>query len=169
MNIEEARNINLAVRKYLASKPGRRLAPFDFAWCLQLHREMFGNVWDWAGQIRTRDLNIGVPFHRISGDLQQLLDDLHSWPGFGWEVIEQATHLHHRAVRVHPLVDGNGRWGRMLANIWLKQHGAPVIVWPEDTIGSVSTILDEYLRAIRAADEGDYALLHGLHRQHVQR
>ena len=37
-------------------------------------------------------------------------------------VIATATEYHHRAVWVQPFEDDNGRWARLLANIWLMQH-----------------------------------------------
>ena len=72
---------------------------------------------------------------------------------------EQAARLHHRAVSIHPFLNGNGRWSRLLSNIWLAQHDEPVVLWPETTIGAVSIIREEYLSAIRTADDGDYAPL----------
>jgi len=58
----EAANIAKAAFKYLAMQPTSRTARFDFDWCLQLHKEMFGEVWAWAGQVRTEELSIGVKF-----------------------------------------------------------------------------------------------------------
>jgi hypothetical protein len=49
----------------------------------------------------------------------------------------------------------NGRWSRMLANIWLKRHNHPVTEWPEAVIGGESVERGRYLAAIRAADDGD--------------
>ena len=49
LNAVEAENIRKATVKYLAAKPTRRIAPFDVAWMLRLHEEMFGDVWKWAG------------------------------------------------------------------------------------------------------------------------
>jgi fido (protein-threonine AMPylation protein) len=64
LSIVEAENIRKAVVKYLAARPSERAAPFDFHWCLRLHQEMFGDVWEWAGVPRSRDgYNIGVLFH----------------------------------------------------------------------------------------------------------
>ena len=53
----------------------------------------------------------------------------------------------------------------MLANIWLKRHGHSITEWPEQTIGSVSLIRNQYLAAIQAADEGDEEPLRELHQQ----
>ncbi len=161
----EALNINRSFLKYLAAPPSPRAAPFDYAWFLKLHAEMFGDVWTWAGVIRRIDLNLGVPPVEITERLAALSSDLHSWSGFGHALETQATWLHHKAVQVHPFENGNGRWARLLANIWLKQHGASIVAWPDAVLGIASEIRGEYLRAVRAADGGDYALLGELHRR----
>jgi Fic family protein len=73
--------------------------------------------------------------------------------------------FHHRAVRIHPFLNGNGRWARMLANVWLKRHAHPITAWPEKTIGSQSMIRDEYVAAIRSADKGDEEPLREIHQR----
>src|SRR5437868_6208376 len=77
LNVLEAAGIRKVVVKYLAKKPSRRTAPFDLSWVRKLHKEMFGKVWDWAGMFRTRDVNIGLPWHQVETSLQTLLDNLH--------------------------------------------------------------------------------------------
>jgi len=169
LNDVEAQNIRKAVMRYLAAKPSRRQAPFTLDWCYKLHRQMFGEVWRWAGRKRTTELNIGVPFHRIDVDLQTLMDDLAYWRQQGdMDIMEQVARLHHRAVFIHPFLNGNGRWSRLLANILLKQSVDKVTIWPEETVGHASIIRDEYLAAVRSADRGDYAPLIALHRRYMQ-
>ena len=163
----EAENIRRAIVKYLGGTLTRRSARFDFPWMLKLHREMFGGVWKWAGHTRTIDLNIGVPWHQVPTRLHDLCEDLSYWDTHWPDVVEQAAHLHHRAVLIHPFVNGNGRWSRLLANIWLKLKKHPLTVWPEDSIGATSLIRDDYLKAIRAADMGRYAPLIDLHRRYT--
>jgi Fic-DOC domain mobile mystery protein B len=167
LNILEAENIRNVVVKYLAVKPSRRTARFDVAWARRLHKEMFGDVWKWAGQFRTEDLNIGVAWHQVETSLQNLLDDLKCWLQHGTGLLDQAVMLHHRAVQIHPFRNGNGRWARMLANIWLRRHDHPPTEWPEETVGAQSTIRDEYIKAIRLADEGDYGPLMELHQRYT--
>ena len=160
----EARNVGRAVLKYLSARPSRRIAPFDLKWVYRLHKEMFGEVWMWAGIRRDTDLNIGVPWHRVETDLQQMLDDLAYWrthkvlPSF-----DQAVQVHFKAVAIHPFLNGNGRWARMLANILLRQDAEPIVAWPSDEIGSTSPIRTEYIAAIQAADRGDMQPLTDLH------
>ncbi len=165
LNAVEAENIRLVVIKYMSAKPTRRQAAFDLHWLKSLHGEMFGRVWVWAGERRLRDLNLGVPPNQIESQLYGLLGDLEFWEKSERPMIEQAAMLHHRAVAIHPFLNGNGRWSRMLANIWLILHDHPPTDWPEDTLGNESTIRQEYLAAIRSADGGDYGSLIELHRR----
>jgi len=169
LNALEAENIRKALLKYLNKKLNRRVAPFDYAWALRLHRQMFGDVWKWAGQVRQTDLNLGAPWGQIEAQLYDLLQDLRAWQGYGMALPEQAATLHHRAVSIHPFFNGNGRWSRMLANVWLHLHGHPVVMWPEDAVGAVSPIRNEYLHAIRRADDGDIGPLLELHRRYSER
>lgn len=169
LNDVEARNIRKAVMRYLATKPSRRQAPFTLEWCYKLHRQMFDEVWRWAGQRRSTELNIGVPPHRIDVDLKNLMDNLAFWREKGeMDIIEQVARLHHRAVFIHPFLNGNGRWSRLLANIFLKQSMDKVTIWPEETVGNASIIREEYLAAVRSADNGDYSQLIALHRRYMQ-
>lgn len=169
LNAAEAENILKAAIKYLASRPSRRVAKFDVTWMLRLHREMFGEVWDWAGAIRKRDLNLGAPFYQVDQQLHGLAADLATWQEFGHDFVEQAARLHFRAVKIHPFLNGNGRWARMLANVLLKQNRSPIIEWPEGVIGTESLIRDEYLAAIKQADDGDEDALIALHRRFLGR
>lgn len=165
----EALNVSKAFLKYLAKKPSRRSARFDYPWFLKLHREMFGDVWTWAGTVRTHDVNIGVPHFQIIEQLAALIDRLHSWSGFKYPVEVQAVWLHHEAVWIHPFENGNGRWARLLANIWLKRHELPIVAWPDEMLGAASTVRGEYLAAIKAADQRDYGPLTELHRRFAER
>lgn len=163
LNAAEAENIRKAIVKYLISKPSRRSARFDVAWMKKLHAEMFGDVWTWAGTLRKAQTNIGSPSHQIEADLHNLMEDLKAWEKSGMPLMEQATRLHHAAVRIHPFPNGDGRWSRMLSNIWLKLNGAAPIEWPETTIGTASTIRNAYLEAVKLADQQDFSKLLDLH------
>jgi len=163
LNAAEAENIRGATLKYLAARPTTRSARFDVRWLRRLHAEMFGDVWTWAGTLRTRETNIGCMPYEIEQRLHALLDDLQAWHRSDMPLLEQAVRLHHAAVQIHPFPNGNGRWSRLVANIWLKLHGAEPVEWPETTIGTASIIRGEYLEAIKAADRSDFARLLALH------
>jgi Fic-DOC domain mobile mystery protein B len=168
LNPVEAENIRKAVVKYLAGKPSRRSARFDLKWVLQLHREMLGDVWDWAGSARTTPTNIGVAPQQIQIALQEFLDNLAYMEEQGIDLLEQAVWLHHRAVQIHPFKNGNGRWARLLANIWLRLHNHPPTEWPEEAVGAESVIRADYIAAIKLADEGDYGPLMELHKGYTE-
>ena len=163
LNEAEAQNNLQAAIKYFAGALSGQTAPFTLSWALQLHREMFGDVWQWAGVLRTVDLNLGVPWQHVETRLYDLLVNLKYWANT--PLVEQAALLHHQAVAIHPFLNGNGRWARMLANIWLKLQGGEPTAWPETTVGETSPVRADYLNAIRAADQGDYAALIELHRR----
>lgn len=165
LSIAEAQNIRKTITKYLAATPSKRTAPFSYDWCLRLHREMFGNVWKWAGIPRNVNLNLGVPYHLIGQKLAELIDDLPHWSASGMNLVEQAARLHYRAVSIHPFENGNGRWSRLLANIWLRRHKHAIVVWSEELIGDESAIRQEYLDAVKQGDRGDLSALIDLHRR----
>lgn len=169
LNKVEAENIHAATVDYLSMTPSPHVAPFDVSWFLQLHREMFGKVWGWAGRIRGTQKNIGVSATHIQAQLRVLSDDVHYWrTQRPMPALEQAARLHHRAVFIHPFENGNGRWARLLSNIWLKQQGDAVVYWPLPTQGGISPIRDAYLAALRNADQGDYAALLELHERYIR-
>lgn len=167
LNIVEAANVLQATRKYLGGPINRRTAPFTFVWTLRVHQQMFCDVWKWAGRIRSDPLNLGSEPSLIRDHLAHLLGDLESWSQFGTPLGTQAALLHHRTVTIHPFQNGNGRWARLLANIWLHRAREPLIEWPDKTIGDRSEIREEYLSALKSADNGDYAPLVALQQRYT--
>ena len=158
--IYEATNITKATLKYLSAKPDNKIAPFSFEWFLLLHKEMFGAVWDWAGKLRQVELSIGVKAYLVSTELKKLVDDSEYWHNNkSFEVIEIAARIHHRAVQIHPFKNGNGRWSRMLANIYLKQNGLSPTKWNENLLAKENLHRDDYIESLKEADNGDYSKL----------
>ncbi len=153
----EAKNITQATLKYLSLVPSKKLAPFSYEWLLLLHKEMFANVWEWAGKLRHVELSIGVKAYLVSTEIKKLVDDLEFWEqNKSFDVIEIASRLHHRAVQIHPFINGNGRWSRMLANIYLKQNSLQPTKWNENLLSKENLHRDDYIRALKSADDGDY-------------
>ena len=161
----EANNIALATLKYLAAPPSKKLAPFSYEWLQQLHSEMFGNVWDWAGKLRTVELSIGIKAYQVSTALKELCEDIAFWEKHKtFDIYETAARIHHRAVVIHPFLNGNGRWSRMLANIYLRKNGAMPVRWQEDLLAKENPKREAYIQALKNADKGDYSLLIEMHR-----
>lgn len=157
----EFENTALANTKYLTRAPSRRMAPFTLPWMLRVHREMFGNVWAWAGKRRTTDgLNLGVPAIEVEIALEELSRDLSSWRDAPIGRQEEAAILHHRAVSIHPFLNGNGRWARLLGQIWQLQHTGDYTHWPESQLfHGQSNLRAAYIRALQKADVGDMTAL----------
>ncbi len=104
----------------------------------------------------------------IESRLAELLENLHSWDSFGLPLLAQASRLHYEAVAIHPFPNGNGRWSRLLANIWLIRHDHDLTAWPEDALAGTSTIRAEYIQAMRAGDKGDEEPLLRLHQRYTE-
>ncbi len=162
---EEALNIANATMKYLSAPPSKKEAPYTYEWLLKLHEEMFGNVWDWAGKLRQSELSIGVKAYLVSTELKKLVDDIVYWYNHKtYDATETAARIHHRAVQIHPFQNGNGRWSRMLANIYLRQNGLMPVKWQEDALAKENPKRADYIKALKLADNGDYSLLIEMHK-----
>jgi len=163
--VAEANNIAIATIKYLSAPPSKKVAPFSYEWLSTLHEEMFGNVWDWAGKFRQVELSIGIKAYQVPTALKELSDDIAYWDkNKTFDIYETATRIHHRAVQIHPYKNGNGRWSRMLANIYLRQNGSMPVKWQEDLLSKENPKRDEYIISLKDADSGDYSTLIEIHK-----
>ena len=125
-----------------------------------LHRRMFGRVWRWAGEYRRSDKNIGVDWHRIPTELRHLLDDGRFWvENESFEPDEIAARFHHKMVWIHCYPNGNGRHGRLAADLLLVSMGRPRFSWGSTNLVNANETRQQYVAALRAADARDYAPL----------
>ena len=162
--IAEANNIALATLKYLSAPPSKRLASFSYNWMQELHYEMFGNVWNWAGKFRQTELSIGIKAYKVPMAIKEFSEDIVFWnKNKIFDVFEIAARIHHKAVQIHPFQNGNGRWSRMLANIYLRQNGFMPVKWQEELFSCENPKRDEYIQALKKADNGDYTALIDMH------
>lgn len=124
----------------------------------ELHRRLFGAVWRWAGQFRRTEKNIGIDPRDIAVQLRMLLGDARHWVDHGtYAPLEAAARFHHRLLRIHLFPNGNGRHGRIAADLYLTQcFGAAPIDWAggQDLLHS-NDRRNAYIAALRAADAGD--------------
>jgi Fic-DOC domain mobile mystery protein B len=128
----------------------------------ELHKRLFGEVWDWAGTFRTTGKNIGVDAAQIGVQLKMLLDDTSCWIiNETYPAEEIAIRFHHKLVSIHPFPNGNGRHARIAADVLLtKVMNKKAIDWAGGyNLQSMGGRRKEYIDALRAADRGDYALL----------
>ena len=122
----------------------------------KLHKKMFGHTWRWAGQYQRTEKNIGVPSLEIRERLAGLLGDVGYWMEHGtYSSDETVVRFHHRLVAIHPFPNGNGRHGRLIADILISRLGRPVFTWGSNTLVQAGEMRVRYLDALRAADAGD--------------
>ena len=131
---------------------------FDDVAVRKLHKELFGDVWAWAGEYRQTEKNIGIDPLYISVQLRMLLDDAHYWTKEAtYPPLEAAARFHHRMVQIHPFPNGNGRHARVATDIMLERaYQRPPIKWASGfDLQADSKRRQAYISALRAADAGN--------------
>ncbi len=120
----------------------------------KLHNKMFEDTWEWAGSFRLKDTNIGVSPAKIQSDLAILLGDVLYWlqhQTFSKEEI--AIRFHHRLVFIHPFPNGNGRFSRLTADLFLDQQGLPRFTWGKSYLDqNPQNARGRYIQALQKAD-----------------
>ena len=126
----------------------------DFA--KTLHKQMFGEVWKWAGTYRQTERNIGIEAHRIPTEMPAMLGDVRYW-------VEHETHppdeiavrLHHRLTAIHPFPNGNGRHARLMADLLIARLGGQGFSWGSGSLADVGELRKRYVAGLKAADNHD--------------
>jgi len=161
LNEWEVNNILKAAIKYLARRTNK---PITVDLIKKLHKDMFGETWDWAGQFRKTNINIGIDWHKIPVEVKKLVDDIEYWGKRkdGLDLFEQSVRIHHRLVKIHPFKNGNGRHARLMSDIFLFSRGYKMPIWPSHEIISSTNIRKEYINALNRADKNNYKPLERL-------
>ncbi|MCH9643550.1 MAG: mobile mystery protein B [Gammaproteobacteria bacterium] len=127
----------------------------------KLHQRMFNKTWEWSGEFRRSNKNIGIDWLSIPVDLKVLIDDLKfQIDNKTYSVDELAARFHHRLVAIHPFANGNGRHARLMTDIILLSQKAKRFTWGRGgSLVKSSIVRQQYIAALRAADKMDYSLL----------
>jgi len=126
----------------------------------KLHKQMFKDVWSWAGQFRTTERNIGVSPWQIATELRNLLEDTKCWIEYRtYSPDEIGARFHHRLVWIHPFPNGNGRHSRLMTDILMKDIGQTRFTWGQGSLIEISGLRQQYIQALREADKGQINLL----------
>jgi Fic-DOC domain mobile mystery protein B len=127
----------------------------------KLHKKMFSNVWKWAGTFRKSQKNIGIPYIHIEVELQKLCDDAQAWLKYNtYSPDEFSARFHHKLVFIHPFSNGNGRHARFMADLILEKiFTAEVFSWGVESLADHNKSREEYVKALKLADEHDYSKL----------
>lgn len=156
----EQQNIEQAVHWTL----GRSFKPdtvFTEEFIRMVHKRMFADVWEWAGEFRKTNKNIGIDKWQIPTALRYLLDDIRYWhENNTYPPDEIAVRFKHRIVSIRYFSNGNGRHSRLMADIIIEKiYKQPVFSWGAANLSSEGNARTAYLKAVKAADQGDYSLL----------
>lgn len=152
--LNEAEAINIAEAERWAFS--RKRDVLDEGTLKALHRQMFGKVWKWAGDIRQTEKTIGIDPVRIGVELKTLLDDVRYWiANETYPADEIAVRFHHRLVAIHPFPNGNGRHARLAADILIKQLDGDRFTWGRKNMVEPSATRKAYVAALQKADAHD--------------
>jgi Fic-DOC domain mobile mystery protein B len=126
-----------------------------------LHKQMFGDVWAWAGKFRKTDKNLGVDKWQIATTLKTLCDDTLFWiRNDTYAPDEVALRFKHSIVSIHCFANGNGRHSRLMADLIInKLYNKLLFSWGAADLKQESAARANYLEAIKAADNGNFELL----------
>jgi Fic-DOC domain mobile mystery protein B len=121
-----------------------------------LHKQMFGEVWRWAGSYRETEVNIGIDSHLVPARMPELLDTVRFW-------IEQKTYppdeiavrLHHGLTQIHGFPNGNGRHAREMADLLIERLGGEAFTWGSGSLQDTGALRAKYVAALKAADGHD--------------
>lgn len=100
----------------------------------EMHRIWLGDIFAWAGEYRTVELQKGTfrwpPAFRVAQNMQTFEDDVLSRntpcrTGKLCDVSRRIAEVHAELLLIHPFRDGNGRVARWLADLMALQAGFP--------------------------------------------
>lgn len=105
--------------------------PFTFEFYCYIHKVLFGDIYDWAGEIRTVDISKkGTNFCRSDNILSlgnakfgylQRNDEFNNFPREKY--IKEIADFYHELNMLHPFREGNGRTERLFFSLLLKRNG----------------------------------------------
>jgi cell filamentation protein len=104
----------------------------------QIHAYLFGGLYDFAGQIRTKNISKGGYRFVYAQHLNATLNDIDQMPQHSFdEIIEKYVAMN----KAHPFMEGNGRSARIWLDLMLKKELAKCVDWSK--IGK-----DNYMNAM---------------------
>ena len=132
---------------------------FSRDFVIALHKNLFGDIWQWAGTFRLRELNIGVEPKNIPIDLHNFLEDAKCWLEFKhFSDLELSARIQHKLVQIHPFVNGNGRHARIFTDIVrVFLLNKKPLRWAKAKLEDMTTERAAYIAGLRKADGGDFS------------
>lgn len=136
LNIREQEKLNRAEKMSVAVRTAELMQmtftePLTFEFYCYLHQALFGDIYDWAGKIRTIDLSKkGTNFCRhdqlysLGTAKFNYLQKNNEFDGLSREqYIKEIADFYHELNMLHPFREGNGRTERLFFSLLLKRNG----------------------------------------------
>jgi len=156
LNEHEQRNIEMAV-EWSLNKKFKQEQILSEAFIKKLHKKMFSDVWQWAGEFRKSEKNIGVSWINISIELRTLINDTKYWLTHKtFPPDEIAIRFKHRLVSIHCFPNGNGRHSRIMADIIIFSiFDYDLFTWNHSSSIEPGDNRKKYIDALKQGDCGD--------------
>lgn len=161
LNRWEQENINQAYSWCERRRNKKNVVSEEFL--TTLHKQMFGKVWQWAGDFRRSDKSIGIDWVQVPIELRQLLNDVNYWIEHEtFPSDEIAIRFHHRLVWIHLFPNGNGRHARLATDrLLIDVFDLEPFTWGNTNMDRQGDVRSQYIQALRQADNHDYSELMG--------
>ncbi len=105
----------------------------------QIHAYLFGGLYDYAGQIRQKNISKGGFQFAVSQFLGETLKQIEAMPNTTFnEIVDKYLEMN----IAHPFMEGNGRSMRIWLDLMLKKHLKKCVDWSKIT-------KQDYLNAMR--------------------
>jgi Fic-DOC domain mobile mystery protein B len=156
LNEWEGMNIEKALKWAFSSRRKGKMT--DMENIFNLHKKMFNETWEWAGEARKTEKSIGVEPHKIFNSMIQFLKDAEGWVEWkSFPMDEIAYRYHHKLVKIHVFPNGNGRHARLATDMLLIENQAERFTWGSSLKKSPEEVRSMYLGALRKADAGTFS------------
>lgn len=128
--LDEAERVAVSLRS-VEVEQAEPSQPFTFDFYCALHRTLFGDLYDWAGKLRTVNLSKkGTAFYSAE-TLQELgtakfqyLAEKQEFQGLPHrEFAETIADFYHELNMLHPFREGNGRTQRLFFTLLIRRSG----------------------------------------------
>ena len=128
--LDYAEKISTSLRAVEIEKEGFD-APFSFDYYCDIHRRLFGDIYEWAGKLRATEISkqgtnfcpakdiaeIGTAiFHRLEKEREFIALTREQY-------ISEISELYHDINMLHPFREGNGRTQRLFFSLLIRRAG----------------------------------------------
>jgi Fic-DOC domain mobile mystery protein B len=156
LNEAEQENIVKGAAWARRSRGAKAIDLLNDGYAKNLHKQMFGEVWKWAGTYRQNEINLGIEAFQVPVVMPAMLDDVRFWVEKKTYLPDEvATRLHHRLTQIHPFPNGNGRHARMMADLLIERLGGKPFSWGGGSLADRGSLRTRYIDALQAADGHD--------------